>query len=273
MQIKLIALDMDGTTLNEQHQVSNITKDAIEQAIAQNVEVIISTGRTGIELKPIFDKFSNIRYFICGNGSKIYDREKNINVYENMLPFKESSTIMQQLVKYDVVPEVYANEQIYTDQYYYDHVDDYIDPTLKSLILRSRTPVENIHDFLLQHQKPIEKINIFYKDIESKNKIHKLCTNMQVTVTSSLDQNIEINSKTASKGTALQHLCQTLHIASTDVMAIGDASNDISMLKYAGFSVAMGNAIPEVKKISKFTTLTNIENGVAASIHEHILKN
>ncbi len=273
MQIKLIALDMDGTTLNEHHEVSTITKTAIEQAIAQNVEVIISTGRTGIELKPIFDKFTNIRYFICGNGSKIYDREKNINVYENMLPFKESSTIMRQLVKYDVVPEVYANERIYTDQYYYDHVDDYINPTLKSLILRSRTPVENIHDFLLQHQKPIEKINIFYKDIENKNKVHKLCTNMEVTLTSSLDQNIEINSKTASKGNALQHLCQKMNIASTDVMAIGDASNDISMLKYAGFSVAMGNAIPEVKEISKFTTLSNIENGVAASIHEHILKN
>jgi len=273
MHIKLIALDMDGTTLNEHHEVSTITKDAIEQALAKKVEVIISTGRTSVELKPIFDKFTNIRYFICGNGSKIYDREKNLNVYQNMLPFKESSAIMQQLVKYDVVPEVYANERIYTDQYYYDHVDEYIDPTLKSLILRSRTPVENIHDFLLQHNKPIEKINIFYKDSKSKNKIQELCTNMPVTVTSSLDQNIEINSKTASKGNALQHLCQQLQIASTDVMAIGDAFNDISMLKYAGYSVAMGNAIPEVKEIAKFTTLTNIENGVAASIHEHILKN
>jgi HAD superfamily hydrolase (TIGR01484 family) len=127
MHIKLIALDMDGTTLNKKHEVSTITKDAIEQALAKKVEVIISTGRTGVELKPIFDKFPNIRYFICGNGSKIYDREKNINVYQNMLPFKESSAIMQQLIKYDVVPEVYANERIYTDQYYYDHVDEYIE--------------------------------------------------------------------------------------------------------------------------------------------------
>jgi Cof subfamily protein (haloacid dehalogenase superfamily) len=133
--------------------------------------------------------------------------------------------------------------------------------------------VENIHDFLLQHNKPIEKINIFYKDSKIKNKIQELCTNMPVTVTSSLDQNIEINSNTASKGNALHYLCQQLQIASTDVMAIGDAFNDISMLKYAGYSVAMGNAIPEVKEIAKFTTLTNTENGVAASIHEHILKN
>ena len=94
---------------------------------------------------------------------------------------------------------------------------------------------------------------------------------MEVTLTSSLDQNIEINSKTASKGNALQHLCQKMNIASTDVMAIGDASNDISMLKYAGFSVAMGNAIPAAINAARFTTLTNTESGVAFAINEHVL--
>jgi Cof subfamily protein (haloacid dehalogenase superfamily) len=272
MTIKLIALDMDGTTLNAEHKVTAANKEAIKAALSKNVEVVISTGRSNTELFPILKQFSEIRYFICGNGSKIYDKTLDKNVFEDLLPFSSATNLMNTINNFLVAPEIYANNHIYTDKYFYDHITDFTsEPHLISLIQHSRTPLQDLSAFLQEWQKPIEKINMFYNDENERNRLFAVLSKMDVALTGSLEHNLEINSLTASKGNALHHLCQSLHIERRDVMAIGDGNNDISMLRYAGCSVAMGNAIPDATNAARFTTLTNAESGVAAAINEHVL--
>ncbi|MFA6849978.1 MAG: Cof-type HAD-IIB family hydrolase [Selenomonadaceae bacterium] len=272
MNIKLIALDMDGTTLNTEHQVTPANKEAIKAALSKNVEVVISTGRSNTELFPILKQFPEIRYFICGNGAKIYDKTLDKNIFEDFLPFSVATNLIDIAKDYLVTPEIYVNNHIYTNKHFYDYITDFIsEPHLISLIQQSRTPLQDLSDFLQNWQKPIEKINMFYTDENERNRLFAVLNKMDVALTSSLEHNLEINSPTASKGTALHHLCQSLHIESPDVMAIGDGHNDISMLRYAGCSVAMGNAIPSARNAARFTTLTNTESGVAFAINEHVL--
>jgi len=271
MNIKLIALDMDGTTLDAYHNLTPANRDAIAAAQQQNIEVVISTGRSNTEMLPLWEQFPKIRYFSCGNGSKIYDRQADKNIFEDMLPFSHAVAIVDILQNYDVLPEIYADDHIYAEASSYENLPRYVKPEFEHLVRATRTPFKNLPDFLQQWQKPIEKINVFFQDLQCRDNILARCTPMDIALTNALGMNLEMNSPTASKGNALHHLCTKLGITAAEVMAIGDGCNDISMLEYAGCSIAMENAVSAAKAAAKFTTGTNIASGVAASIRRYAL--
>lgn len=271
MNIKLIALDMDGTTLNDSHEVTKENRAAIDLALAQGIEVIVSTGRSNTELLPLWDQFPQIRYFSCGNGSKIYDRNQDLNIFEDLLSFDQAIAILSILKKHDVFSEIYAGKEIYAEKWAYDNMKRYVTPDFEELVKQTRTPIHDLSAFLDQSQQPVEKVNAFFSDLAIRDKIVEACTELEVSVTNALGINLEMNSPTASKGNALHHLCQKLGIAASEVMAIGDGSNDISMLTYAGCSIAMENAVDEAKSAARFLTLSNENSGVAASIHQYAL--
>ena len=263
---------MDGTTLNNEHQITPENQQAIAKAQQKGIEIVVSTGRSNTEMNALWEIFPQVRYFSCSNGSKIYDKTRQCNIFEDLLPFEPALEILTLLKEFDVFPEIYAETQIYAEQYYYENASDYINPEFEELIKITRTPVENLSDFLSRRQIPVEKINAFFLKPELRKQIIEKCSSMNVAITNALGINIEMNSATASKGNALQHLCQKLAIAPQEVMAIGDGSNDISMLEFAGCSIAMENAVPEVKAAAKFTTGKNIDSGVAAAIYQYALQ-
>jgi len=120
--------------------------------------------------------------------------------------------------------------------------------------------------------KPVEKIQIFYGKMEKLLAVQKeleLFDDLELAVSTS--GYIEVTQKDAQKGKALEHLCKYLGIHMEEVMAIGDNVNDHSMLVRAGYPVAMGNANEEIKKIAKYVTVSNDEDGVAKAIYEKLL--
>lgn len=272
MTIKLIALDMDGTTLNDQHQITPENQQAIAKAQQKGIEIVVSTGRSNTEMDSLWKIFPQVRYFSCSNGSKIYDRKRQCNIFEDLLAFEPALEILTLLKDFDVFPEIYAETQIYAEQYHYKNAARYINPEFEELIKITRTPIENLTGFLADKQIPVEKINAFFLEPALRKQIIDKCSRINVTITNALGINIEMNSSTASKGNALQHLCQKLAIAPQEVMAIGDGSNDISMLEFAGCSIAMENAVPEVKAVAKFATGKNIDSGVATAIYQYALQ-
>lgn len=274
MSIKLIALDMDGTTLSPDNEITPENRQAILHAQEKGIEVIVSTGRSNAELTPILEQFPEIRYFICGNGSKIYDRTQQKNIYENFLALTFAKTFLAFCAGKAVVPEVYANNHIYTLRFFYENFARFVDSKIEyidELIRQTRTPVDNLQSFLQDWNQPVEKLNIFFREPETGKHLLQHFSQYDVAITGSLTNNLEIGSVTASKGTALSHLAEKLGIQAKNVMAIGDADNDLSMLRYAGCSVAMGNAIPSVVETARYQTLSNLESGVAAAIQKFAL--
>ncbi|WP_196604873.1 Cof-type HAD-IIB family hydrolase [Pectinatus haikarae] len=272
MAVKLIALDMDGTTLNDEQTISDQNRAAINEALKRGITVTVCTGRSNTELAPIMALLPELRYFINGNGCKIYDKKLDKIILSDPLTFSAANTIYRIVREYPVMLEVYTNNQIYTSQSCYDHAAKYVPDHFVQLVLDTRTPLENLKAlFRPEWQKLIYKMNIFYNNAENFEAIRERCKGLPAEMTGSSDANLEFNSLTATKGNAVHMLASTLSITADEVMAIGDGSNDISMLKYAGYSVSMENAITDAKKAAKYQTLNNNEHGVAAAIKKYAL--
>ncbi len=266
-KIKLIACDMDGTLLNSKSQISQKTLQSLNKASNNGIEIVICTGRTSKEITQYTKQIPNAKYAICTNGAFIINLKSNKRIFEDQLPLKEAIKIIELTKNYDVSLEFFNENGAFLEKYAFENLKEYHLEKFKELLYSTCTPIENIKEYMVNLGTPVDKINIFCKNIYEKDKIINLCKyNLNAKVTFSLEYNAEINSPTASKGNALKNLCQQLDIKSSATIAFGDSSNDISMLKFAKYSFAMGNAIDDVKKIAFKTVPTNDEDGIAVGL-------
>ena len=129
--------------------------------------------------------------------------------------------------------------------------------------------VSDLPGFIRKNQFSAEKIYMMFNDMELRERIKREYeSNEAFLTTASMDNLVELNAPTADKGNALLALADILQIPHDQTMACGDHLNDAAMLKKAGFSVAMGNAVPEIKDLCDFVTKTNEEDGVAYVIEK-----
>jgi hydroxymethylpyrimidine pyrophosphatase-like HAD family hydrolase len=122
--------------------------------------------------------------------------------------------------------------------------------------------------------KPVSKVNFYFNNKSDRSEVFRALEKEQLPIflLSGLADNIEMTSTSAGKDVGLRALCDHLGVKAEEVIAIGDNLNDLSMLKFAGLSIAMGNARAEVKEICDVETLDNRHDGVAAAIEKYILR-
>ncbi|MBF7017813.1 Cof-type HAD-IIB family hydrolase [Staphylococcus durrellii] len=279
--IKLIATDMDGTLLNAAHEVSEENVQAIKYAQSQGITVVIATGRAFYEAStPIAQTDLKLPY-ICLNGAEVRDESFNISSTSN-LNRELIDRITHVLKREEIYYQIYTNIGIYTENPQRD-LEIYIDiaeragqqadvEKIKSGIQKridngTLKVVENYDKIKDTPGEIVMKILAFDSDLDKIDRVsEELAQSGSLAVSSSSRGNIEITHADAQKGIALQTIADRLRIDMSDVMAIGDNLNDISMLERADYSVAMANATPEVKTIAKFETESNEESGVGKAI-------
>ncbi len=273
MNIKLIALDMDGTVLRTDKTISDRNIEVIRKAAEKDILIVPATGRmAGMIPKQILD-LGCVRYALTSNGASVVDLEKNKVVYSNLMTKQETEYIINFLSQYNILFECFAEGKSYSDLKFKDKIKDFADypQIFKDMIMNSQNFVENIPDYMKSNDLRLEKINIPYMTEELNRELNeKLGKMKEFAITSSFLNNIEINRVSSNKGDGLSNLCKYLNIDAENVMACGDQLNDLQMLKIAGCSVAMGNGADEVKKVAKFETLTNDEDGVAYAIEKYV---
>ena len=273
MDIKLIALDLDGTTLNEKGKLTDVTRKALEDAAAKGVRIVVATGRPYVARPGDVIEIVAIRYVITSNGAMITDMKEDEIIYRNCMA---EDTAVESVKLFDdsrYIIEAFTEGRAYIQEDYYNHVKE-TGESFRSVdyILNTRNPVKNICDFILQNRDRIENINVCFEDVNIKEEIRsRLVTIPNATITSSFKNNLEIGGATTSKADALDKLGHILGITRDEIMAAGDSPNDIEMLKAAGFAVAMGNGEEEVKAIADFVTLPNSQDGVAAAVRKFVL--
>jgi Cof subfamily protein (haloacid dehalogenase superfamily) len=275
MDIRLIALDMDGTTLQKDYMsISQRTRTALEAAIARGIHVVPSTGRILGQLPESVTSIPGINYAVTSNGAAV----TNLNSFEvissNYLGSGSVRKIIKTLTRRNLFCEIYHKGQSYGELRYFDMISER-DDLSKDLIAFIRTKakkVDNVLDFTMSHASEIEKINI---PLLSENNHRVLWQKFSqihgVTLTKAIANNIEVNHRSANKGAGLKQLCRILNLEPGNVMAIGDSDNDLRMLEFAGLSVAMGNASEDVKAIANHVTLPFDEDGVAKAIEKFVL--
>ena len=274
MAVKLIALDMDGTTLNDDGIISRRNREALNRAARKGVNIVVATGRPRSALPKDVFEISAIRYALTSNGARITDLIEEKSIYENCMSSLAAESAVRLLQEYHYVIECFIDGVAYIEKEYYEKVKK-SGKSLRSVsyILNTRNPVEDIYSFILEHKNSIENINVNFEDTSEKPAMReKLMTIPQATITSSFNHNLEIGGATTSKAEALKHMCRMMGIDQKEMMAVGDSPNDIAMLKASGLPVAVGNAKDEVKAVAKYIAPTNHMDGVADAVEKFVLK-
>lgn len=277
MKYKMVCIDMDGTLLGRRKRISTVSRKVIKEAHDMGVEIVVTTGRL----------YNNAAYFsqllgvdspvIAANGAIVIDQKTNNIIYECAIPKEECINILEILNKYKVFFQFNTNDTIYcnnwltkvatefymTKQVYFEHLN------IKYENIKSNKGWE---EAIRKEEDNIAKSIVItpFKStmIKIKSEIDKL---PNIVSFASGSHSLEINYKDVSKGNAVKALIDKYRISEEELICIGDNENDISMIKLAGLGVAMGNAIPEVKKIADYITDTNRRNGVAKVINKFIL--
>lgn len=271
--IKAIALDMDGTTLNNQGEISNFNKQIIEKAIAGGVHVIVATGRAFSALPKDVFKINGIRYVISSNGANINDLKTGKVIFSSYIPGEATELILSLSKNMDIPMEVFCDGKPYIEKALYrEIVNSDLNPKRRKYVIATRTPVDNLYDFTLENADKLENINLIFDDSDKKSEIeHYLRKIHNITITSSIATNIEIGGTGTSKAGALEFLLKSLDIRQCELMAMGDAANDIKMIKFAGIGVAVENAWNELKAEADYVTAANYDDGVGKAIKKIVL--
>lgn len=281
--MKIIAVDLDGTLLNSNNEISIENIKAIKHAQKLGVEVVIATGRAYFDAKYICEKAGITTYIIDNNGSSIHTKEGR-QIHSITMAKDDVEYITNILEENKFYYEVSTKNAIYAPHNWKEILDLEIDK------LKSENPNLNTdkfeieikkyfsqlgHVFVKNHREILEKEEGYYNilafsfdDLKRKNGINYFKNMKQLSLFSSSNYNFELVDVNASKGSALSYLASILNVSLDNTMAVGDNYNDISMFKKAGFSVAMGNANDDIKEMCKITTLSNDEDGVAHAIYK-----
>ena len=269
--IKVIAMDLDGTALNHQKQLTERTRAAIQNAAKSGIQIVVATGRTFSSLAPEVLAMPEITCAITSNGAvvnRIPDGAVLLHNYPNPETVSEIAGMIQG-EKIDT--EVCTGGQAYIGQSYYDRVLEGKTNRDVQYVKTTRHPVPDIYQFLLEHRVAIENINLNFKTLEEKQQWQQRFQKLPgVTPTSSFLFNVELGGATTSKAHALQALLDEWKMTSRQVMAFGDSENDLGMIRLAGIGVAMANGMEEVKQAADLLAESNEEDGVAKIIEQLI---
>lgn len=274
MKYKLICMDMDGTLLNDKKEVSERCKIAISKAHELGVKVVIATGRIFVSAEYYGDIIGVKAPIIASNGAYVREKDSDRSIYEQGLGAENYQLIVELLKKHDIVPHFYTEDTIYTEKLIHSSLT--YKKANKTLPANRQVKIEVVEDWneLFSNKKPRLIKSMAVGDNEEKMKIAKeeFIKLDKFQVVSSMKNSFEVMAKTTSKGNALKKLCDYYGIDRNEIISVGDNENDISMIKFAGLGVAMGNAEEAVKKIADYVTATNEEDGVAKVIEKYILE-
>lgn len=270
--IKIVGLDLDGTTLNTKGEFSQRTKDVFRKAMDKGVHIVIATGRTLNSLPKEIYNIEGLEYAITSNGARVFRLEDHQLVYENAIEEDAVEALVEIFRENDLNVEGFADGRAYISQREFDDIKEFRSKRDRNYVLKTRTPVEDIYSFLLEHKYHIENLSINYPDDNRKREVEEILSKVDgITVTSSFPLNNEIGGATTSKADGLNFLLAQLGLGFENLMVCGDSPNDLAMIKEAEIGVAMGNAEESVKAQADFITLTNGEDGVAYAIEKFVL--
>lgn len=271
--IKLIALDMDGTLLNKEGILTKRTQNALLSAMKNDVHVVIATGRVLSAFPEHILNFSGIEYVVSSNGARIVRLADRESIYTNFIETESAKALIPFIFKEDLFLEIFYEGDVFVEKASVDNLETYgLPKRYVDYMLSTRTSINDLQSAMEEHIDRLENINVNFGNQDRKAKFWEASKSFKgITATSSFSHNIELGGATTSKADGVAFLCKKFGIEAYQVMACGDNYNDLSMLKFAGVSVAVENADEIIKSQVDFVTKSNEEDGVALAIEKFVL--
>lgn len=267
----MIALDLDGTLLNDQHEITPRTRKALVQAQEKGIHIVLCTGRPYLAMKHIVHDLGldqGEHYIITFNGGLIQKANTGEIIAQQTLSRDDIALWYQWTERLSLPLNVIDEHEVIEPLTYPENYpSQYLDYAAETL----PRSTQDFHQFAADKTfiKAVIVTNQDYLDAQLKQLPVELWE--QYSLFKSRPNLFEVLPKGVNKGQAVKKLAALLSVSCQDVMAVGDQENDESMIEVAGIGVAMGNATESLKAKAQYITANNNEDGVAQAI-EHYMK-
>ena len=288
--IRLVALDLDGTLLDSQSQISPRTRQAIADAVAHGVVVLPATGRPLSNLPPVVAQLTGIRYAITSNGAAVWNLgadpmgavySRYCNAAEHTtseptalircpMPVELAREVFALYMEYPGALSIFSDGRTYRDLVSMERFGKRFARRTGSTEARQPndgrfTVVRDLTEWMSRHAHEVEKFCMFFDTPEqAQAALPRFRALPGTEVVQGAADNIEVTARGVDKGTALLALADMLGIPREATAAIGDSENDRAMLARAGVAAVMANALPEIRALGDIvSTRDNDHDGVA----------
>jgi len=274
MDYKLICIDMDGTLLNDEKIISENNIKAIRLASGKGVRIAVCTGRIFTSADHFSELLGVKSPVIASNGAYIREKDRDEVVYKGTLGVEKCKKLLSVFRQFNLYPHFYTSDIVFTEKLihssiFYQEVNKTLpkDKQVKIVLVKDWNEIFEIYE------SEIFKGIAVDEDLEKLQSAKNTLRNMEdFEVVSSRFDNFEVMNKGVSKGNAVKVLANYYGINSEQVICIGDSENDLSMIKFAGLGVAMGNGSQVVKEAAQYITDSNNCDGVAKVIEKFVLE-
>ncbi|MBR3348752.1 MAG: HAD family phosphatase [Solobacterium sp.] len=278
--IRVILLDIDGTLANSKKIITPKTKEALLKAQEKGIRLAIASGRADQGLyqwADVLDMQKHHGIFVCYNGAKVMDCQTKEVLFHQPMSIAEGKEVLEHLKQFEVIPIIIKDEYMYTNDVYAGMIHRNIgsDTVFNVIEYESRS-----NGYILCEKKdlaafadyPIEKILTAAEPEYLRDHYEEMAAPFKDRLSCMFTAPFyyEYTAKNVDKAKAIDAAFTKLGYSADEMIAYGDAENDMSMLKYAGIGVAMGNATDGLKAIADEITLSNDEDGIAESLYRHI---
>lgn len=258
--IELIALDVDGTLLNDAHELTPVTEAAIHAAVAQGVKVVIATGKTRYSAEWILERLALTTPGVFTQGLVICNAEGSI-LHETVLDPAIVEAMLATLQDMAIPVIAYRDMGLITNAWgpVADALVAFHEPTPKMV---DAIPLDSINKLIVMDDPA---------RLKEVRAILARALNGSATLVQSLPQFLEVIPANSSKGAGLEWLLDYLGIPPANMLAMGDGENDVEMLRMAGIGAAVENAMEAAKEAADILIPSNNEDGVAATIQKYVM--
>lgn len=269
MEIKLLASDLDGTLVSGMTHISSRVKNAVQQAVEAGVQVVLATGREYKATANFARQINTNAPLICYQGALIKDPKTHEILQAEYIPADLCRRMIKFARKHQLPMQLYTPQTTYTE---------FPSALMREVFEQAKTPYVTVNNLLTVLDDPEQlpvKFLFIQPEAESEG-VHQLVQEAfepELTVVHTLGTIVEAVLPHVSKGHALRFLAQRLNIPMENVMAMGDHDNDVTMLRYAGLGVAMGNGSARAKEAADVVAPDVAADGAAWAIEKYILGN
>ena len=265
-EYKLIAFDMDGTLLDSGKKISPVTLAAVNSALAEGKHVVLCTGRGVAELRDFLPLMPELRYVVCVSGALVYDVMDGKVIYSCPVPRDTVSKILNLTKPYDIMIQFLTSDKSVVEREKQRRMKDYQMSVYQSMYDDIVTHCDDIREYFEEHESEIYKVNLYHTDADSRLITKSLFKDLEIESVFSERTSLECTALGISKGSGLSELCKYLSLDMSEVIAVGDADNDLDVLSRAGLAIAMGNANDNVKRTADKIVADNDHDGCAEAL-------
>ncbi|MGX7243730.1 Cof-type HAD-IIB family hydrolase [Enterococcus quebecensis] len=275
MTIKAIVLDIDGTLLNDEKQLTKETKAALINAQKSGIKVILASGRPTTGMLKYVDELEMERYnglIVSYNGAHVLDVGSQKVLFSQPLSIENSKDILEHLKQFEVKPMIAQGDYMYVNNVYDCMVNlDAPHGSLNIIEYESRGGNFQLcekNDLAAFVDFPLHKILVAgHPDYLQKNWQNILGPfKEKVSGVFSAPMYFEFTDQGIDKANALEKTLKPLGIQREHIVSFGDGHNDVSLINYAGIGIAMGNAVDELKNVANKVTASNNDDGIAQAL-------